>query len=58
MFGCAALKLTRLAKLSLAGVDPLLPVGALPGGFWEEDGKDGGFGVDLPDIGGVGRNAG
>ena len=52
------LKGRRFAKLSLAGVDVLLgtvePVGAPACGF-EEVCK---AGVDLPEMGGVGRRAG
>lgn len=48
---------TRSAKLSLAGVELLLLGALIVGGFGDtEAGKK--AGVDLPEIGGVGRNVG
>ncbi len=52
------MKLTRFAKLSLTGVEPMLPVGPLLMSFCEEDEKEAGFGVDEPEAGGVGRKVG
>lgn len=54
---CVALKGRRLAKLSLAGVDDLLGMLGHVAGFVEELKAFCKAGVDLPEIGGVGRKA-
>ena len=55
LFGCEALNDTRLAKLSFAGVEDLLGIGELAGLLGALMSTEG---VDLPDIGGVGRRGG